>query len=146
VAFFLKGAGAFIHCIMCGCASVLFVFLKVGANMRKSYRVKKESEFQRVFETHDSVANRKFIIYQMQKPGQKHFRVGISVGKKIGNAVHRNWLKRRIRQTLLEVKPAIKPDVDFLIIARPAADGLEMAEVKKNLVHALKLAHLLKED
>ncbi len=109
--------------------------------MRKSYRVKKESEFQRVFETHDSVANRKFIIYQMQKPGQKHFRVGLSVGKKIGN-----WLKRRIRQTLLEVKPAIKPDVDFLIIARPAADGLEMAEVKKNLVHALKLAHLLKED
>ena len=114
--------------------------------MRKSYRVNKESEFQRVFETHNSVANRKFIIYQMEKPGQKHFRVGISVGKKVGNAVHRNWLKRRIRQTLLEVKPEIKSDVDFLIIARPAADGLEMAEVKKNLVHAMKLAHLLKED
>ena len=27
--------------------------------MRKSYRVKKESEFQRVFETHNSVANHK---------------------------------------------------------------------------------------
>ena len=49
--------------------------------MRKSYRVKKESEFQRVFETHNSVANHKFVIYQMAKPGQKHFRVGISVGK-----------------------------------------------------------------
>ncbi len=58
--------------------------------MRKSYRVKKESEFQRVFETHNSVANHKFVVYQMEKPGQKHFRVGISVGKKIGNAVHRN--------------------------------------------------------
>ncbi|HJE26939.1 ribonuclease P protein component [Limosilactobacillus pontis] len=113
--------------------------------MRKSYRVKKESEFQRVFETHNSVANRKFIIYQMTKPGQKHFRVGISVGKKIGNAVHRNWVKRRIRQTLLEVKAQIKPDVDFLVIARPAADGLEMPEVKKNLVHALKRADLLNE-
>ena len=53
--------------------------------MRKSYRVKKESEFQRVFETHNSVANHKFVVYQMEKPGQKHFRVGISVGKKIGN-------------------------------------------------------------
>ena len=42
--------------------------------MRKSYRVKKESEFQRVFETHNSVANHKFVIYQMAKPGQKHFR------------------------------------------------------------------------
>ena len=83
--------------------------------------------------------------YQVQKPGQKHFRVGISVGKRIGNAVHRNWVKRRIRQTLLEVKPYLRQDVDFLVIARPAADGLEMAETKKNLVHALKRAHLLEE-
>ena len=114
--------------------------------MRKSFLVKKESELQRVFETHNSVANHKFVIYQMAKPGQPHFRVGISVGKKIGNAVHRNWLKRRIRQTLLEVKPQLKSDVDFLVIARPAADGMTMADTKKNLVHALKLAHLLKED
>ena len=113
--------------------------------MRKSYRVKKESEFQRVFETHNSVANHKFIIYQMAKPGQKHFRVGISVGKKIGNAVHRNWVKRRIRQSLLEVKPQLRSDVDFLVIARPAADGLYIAEKTKNLFHALKRANLFKE-
>ena len=114
--------------------------------MRKSFRVKKENEFQRVFETHNSVANHKFVIYQMEKPGQPHFRVGISVGKKTGNAVHRNWLKRRIRQTLLEVKPQLKSEVDFLVIARPAADGMTMAETKKNLVHALKRANLLIED
>ena len=114
--------------------------------MRKSYRVKKESEFQRVFETHQSVANRKFIIYQMAKPGQPHFRVGISVGKKVGNAVNRNWVKRRIRQTLLEVKPQLKAEVDFLVIARPAARGLEVAEIKRNLVHALKMADLLVEE
>lgn len=114
--------------------------------MRKSYRVKKESEFQRVFETHNSVANRKFIIYVMDKPGQEHFRVGISVGKKIGNAVNRNWVKRRIRQTILEVKPAIKPDCDFLVIARPAAAKMEMDETKQHLTHALKLAHLLNES
>ena len=36
--------------------------------MRKSYRVKKEAEFQSVFEKHNSVANRTFVIYQMEKP------------------------------------------------------------------------------
>jgi len=113
--------------------------------MRKSYRVKKEQEFQQVFEQHQSVANHKFVIYQIAKPNQPHFRVGISVGKKIGNAVQRGWVKRRIRQTLLEVKPQLKSEVDFLVIARPAAQGMSMAETKKNLVHALKLAHLLKE-
>ena len=65
--------------------------------MKKTYRVKKEAEFQKVFETKNSVANRLFVIYSLEKPGQSHFRVGISVGKKIGNAVHRNWVKRRIR-------------------------------------------------
>ncbi|MFJ6943020.1 MAG: ribonuclease P protein component, partial [Limosilactobacillus mucosae] len=44
-----------------------------------------------------------------------------------------------------EVKPQLRSDVDFLVIARPAADGLEMAETKKNLVHALKRANLFKE-
>ncbi|USS85958.1 ribonuclease P protein component [Fructilactobacillus cliffordii] len=114
--------------------------------MRKSYRVKKEAEFQRVFDAHQSVANRQFVIYQLEKPDQPHFRVGISVGKKIGNAVHRNWVKRRIRQTLTDLKPQLRQDVDFLVIARPRADGLSMAEVKASMIHVLKLAKLLNPD
>ena len=70
--------------------------------MRKSYRVKKEAEFQTVFTQGQSCANRQFVVYMLEKPDQKHFRVGISVGKKIGNAVARNWVKRRIRQSLIE--------------------------------------------
>ncbi|KRL48557.1 ribonuclease P [Levilactobacillus spicheri DSM 15429] len=79
----------------------------------------------------------------MEKPGQPHFRVGISVGKKIGNAVHRNWVKRRIRQSLLELKPDLKQDVDFLVIARPRADQISMADAKHSMIHVLKLAKLL---
>ena len=67
--------------------------------MRKSDRVKKEAEFQTVFKQGKSVANRQFVVYMLEKPDQVHFRVGISVGKKVGNAVARNWVKRRIRQT-----------------------------------------------
>ncbi|MBO8441846.1 MAG: ribonuclease P protein component [Firmicutes bacterium] len=111
--------------------------------MKKTYRVKKEAEFQKVFETKNSVANRLFVIYSLEKPGQSHFRVGISVGKKIGNAVHRNWVKRRIRQSILELKPFLRQDVDFLVIARPLTDHLPMKEIKKNLVHVLRLAKLL---
>ncbi len=50
--------------------------------MRKAYRVKKEREFQAVFHTGDSFANRKFVVYRLEKPGQPHFRVGLSVGKR----------------------------------------------------------------
>lgn len=110
--------------------------------MRKSYRIKKEKEFQEVFETRNSFANKKFVVYVMDKTGQPHFRVGISVGKKIGNAVMRNYMKRRIRQSILEFKPLLRSDVDFLVIARPQASGLPMKEVKRQLEHVFKLAGL----
>lgn len=50
----------------------------------KSYRVKKEAEFQEVFTQGKSCANRMFVVYMIEKPEQKHFRVGISVGKRSG--------------------------------------------------------------
>lgn len=114
--------------------------------MRKSYRVKKESEFQRVFTQGKSCANRQFVVYMIEKPEQVHFRVGISVGKKIGNAVARNWVKRRIRQSLTELKPQLKQDCDFIVIARPGVAWMEMAEVKDHLIHVLRLANVLVDE
>ncbi|MBU3851316.1 MAG: ribonuclease P protein component [Candidatus Paralactobacillus gallistercoris] len=115
--------------------------------MRKSYRVKTEADFQRVFNAGKSVANRCFVIYKLHKPQQKHFRVGLSVGKKVGHtAVMRNQIKRYIRQSLLEVKPQLPRDVDFLVIARKPATKLNMAQTKNNLMHVLRLAQLLPAD
>ncbi|WP_290033245.1 ribonuclease P protein component [Ligilactobacillus cholophilus] len=111
--------------------------------MRKSYRVKKEAEFQKVFTQGKSVANRQFVVYMLEKPNQVHFRVGISVGKKVGNAVARNWVKRRIRQTLTDLKPQLKQDCDFLVIARPTVAWMSTHDVKKHLSHALRLAKVL---
>ena len=114
--------------------------------MRKSYRVKTENDFQTVFKSGNSIANRAFVIYQLDKPENEHFRVGISVGKKVGHtAVVRNRLKRYIRAVLTENKPLIKPHIDFLVIARPYARNFRWDDVRKNLLHALFLANIIEE-
>ena len=114
--------------------------------MRKSYRVKTENDFQRVFKSGNSVANRAFVIYKIEKPENAHFRVGISVGKKVGHtAVVRNRLKRYIRAVLTENKARIEPQIDFLVIARPYVRDFSMTEIRKNLLHALILANVIEE-
>lgn len=114
--------------------------------MRKSYRVKTENDFQRVFKAGNSVANRAFVIYKIDKIENTHFRVGISVGKKVGHtAVVRNRIKRYIRAVLTEEKLAINPHIDFLVIARPYARDFSMNDVRKNLLHALILANIIEE-
>jgi len=112
--------------------------------MKKAYRVKREAEFQEVFHKGKSTANRQFVVYVLDKPGQDHFRVGLSVGKKIGNAVTRNAVKRKIRQSLLELSDDLKQDKDFLVIARKPAADMMMPELKSSLTHALKKANMLK--
>lgn len=112
--------------------------------MRKSYRVKSEQDFQRVFEHGCSVANRNFVIYKKANAGVKHFRVGISVGKKVGHtAVLRNKIKRMIRADLLNHRAEIDPGLDFLVIARPSCRSLNHEELERNLMHALSLAGIV---
>lgn len=112
--------------------------------MKKSYRVKKEKEFQDVFLNRQSCANRRFVVYILKKEQQKHFRVGISVGKKIGNAVTRNAVKRKIRTSIYSLKDEIDDTYDFIVIARQGVQELTSEEVLTNLRHVLNLAKILK--
>jgi ribonuclease P protein component len=110
--------------------------------MNKSQRIKKNKEFQTVFKKGKSFANRQFIVYVL-KNDQPEFRIGLSVSKKVGNAVTRNRIKRYIRQTFLELENDLLPNADYVIIARQQAASLDFHESKKSLEHVLKIARAL---
>lgn len=106
--------------------------------MKKDRRVKSDADFQQIFKKGKSFANRQFVIYYLERPKQENYRIGISVSKKIGNAVVRNKMKRFIRQAFLELEGRVKEDSDFIIIVRKPAVDLSVNEVKKSLTHVLK--------
>ncbi|WP_071461068.1 ribonuclease P protein component [Bacillus massilinigeriensis] len=113
--------------------------------MRKELRIKKNKEFQEAFKKGNSFANRQFVVYVLKKEGQENYRVGLSVSKKIGNAVVRNQVKRYIRQTFLELNDRVYKGNDYVIIARKPAATMSMHEVKNSLEHVLKVARVLKK-
>ena len=112
--------------------------------MKKSFRVKREKDFKAIFTDGTSFANRKCVVYQLENQ-KSHFRVGLSVSKKLGNAVTRNQIKRRIRHILLSVREHLADNVDFVVIARKGVEGLDYAEMEKNLLHVLKLSKIYRE-
>lgn len=113
--------------------------------MNKRQRIKKDKEFQRVFKNRKSFANRQFIVYIYRKEEQLEFRVGLSVSKKIGNAVTRNRIKRYLRQSFLELKDEVRNDMDYVIVARHQAAKIDFHETKKSLLHVLRIARVLKK-
>lgn len=114
--------------------------------MNKRQRVKKNREFQTIFKDGKSFANRQFIVYQYKKEGQTEFRLGLSVSKKIGNAVTRNRIKRYLRQAFLELKDDLHQNMDYVVIARKQAATMDFHETKKSLQHVLRIARVLRKN
>lgn len=83
--------------------------------MKKEYRIKKNQEFQAIIKTKKSVANQKFVIYYREN--EDHLKVGISVSKKLGNAVVRNKVKRQVRMMVQEIFDKNQKK-DYIIILR----------------------------
>lgn len=115
-----------------------------GAGMKKEYRLKKNEDFQHVFQRGYSVANRQFVVYQVKKANQSTIRFGLSISKKIGNAVMRNRIRRLMKEVLRELAVKCHQDRDVIIIARKPTVDMDYQEIKKSLTHVLKVAKLQK--
>ncbi len=84
--------------------------------MKKEYRVKKSKEFQEIIENKRSVGCSTLVIYY-KKNELNYTRVGISSGKRLGNAVIRNRTKRQVR-SLLDLTLDFNKSIDYVIIVR----------------------------
>ncbi len=113
--------------------------------MKKEQRIKKNEEFSQVFKQGHSVANRQFVLYVLPKEGQVIFRLGLSVSKRVGNAVTRNRVKRYIREVFHSQKDLLEANVDYVVIARKPAATMNLVEVEQSLLHVMRKARILKK-
>ncbi len=113
--------------------------------MKKKYRIKKSEDIEKVLKKKCSVGNKNYIIYIMKNSEAKHFRLAMSVSKKIGNAVVRNRQKRLIKQAVNQIKLEILP-YDIFVIARNNSINLTYQEIESNIVYLLKKINVLSEE
>ena len=79
-------------------------------------RIKKYSEFQKVIQADDIKKTSFFVSYRL-KNNLGYSRFGISVPKKIGNAVIRNRIKRQVRAAI-GLSTNFEESIDIIIIVK----------------------------
>ena len=101
--------------------------------MKKLYIVKTNEDFSEIISTKNFVKNQSFIIYKKNN-NLPYDRFGISVSKKLGNAVYRNKYKRKIRSIIDNYKKSYNNSQDYIIIFRKGGENKSFEELQKDFL------------
>lgn len=113
--------------------------------MKFSESLKKNWDFQCVYQTGRSYANRYLVMY-VRKNGTEYNRLGISVSKKVGNSVVRHHLTRLIREVYRLHEDTFNNGLDVVVIARVSAKDISYHQVESSLLHLANLHHIIRDE
>lgn len=109
-----------------------------GRRRKRSGRLSRSAEFERVYRQGRSHGNRFFVLHVFPRgaaPGvsapaelTEGPRLGLSVSRRVGGAVERNQVKRLLREAFAVEAARLDGDQDFVVVARPPARELAERE------------------
>jgi len=108
-------------------------------HFRRRHRLSKDRDFQRVFDARMRKTAGPMTLYTRPN-GLLNSRLGLSVGRRVGNAVRRNRLKRLIREAFRLNRPHFPAPYDMVVVLRPHTP-LGLADYAHMLKDCLGRAH-----
>jgi ribonuclease P protein component len=108
---------------------------------RKSERIRKNTEFVATMNGKRLSTDGLSLFYRKNDMG--NFRVGISVSKKLANAVKRNRLRRQIRSCITKALGQIATGYDLVFMARQGLAGREFDQILKAVTQVLQRSAII---
>lgn len=110
--------------------------------MQRRNRLSRSRDFDAVYRHGRSVSTRFLVLYRFDREGEDggDARLGIAVPKKIGGAVVRNRVKRRLREVWGELLPEVPRGADYVLLVRAPlaeAEGRDAEWLRKRVEEIL---------
>ena len=111
--------------------------------MKFSESLKNYRQFQSVYKTGKSYADRYLVMYAREN-GTDGNRIGISVSKKVGNSVVRHRVTRLVRESYRLHEAMFNSGLDMVVVARKSAKDKTCQEIESALLQLGKLHGILR--
>ena len=107
--------------------------------------IEKNSDFRRLYAKGKSAVNPYMVLY-CRRNSLGVNRLGYTVSTKLGHAVVRNRVRRRLREIYRLNSPAMKKGFDIVVVARSRCVGARYAKMNAAFLEACGTLGLLRED
>jgi ribonuclease P protein component len=109
--------------------------------VQRRNRLSRSRDFDAVYRHGRSVSTRFLVLYRFDREDDDgEVRLGIAVPKKIGGAVIRNRIKRRLREVWRELLPDVPAGADYVLLVRTPlaeAEGRDAAWLRERVQEVL---------
>ncbi|NPV27971.1 MAG: ribonuclease P protein component [Firmicutes bacterium] len=107
--------------------------------LKKEFRLRSKKEFKAVYNAGRVIGGNYLVIYLRANRKEKN-RWGFVVSRKVGGAVIRNQIKRRLREVTKMIQNNLKTGYDIVVIARSGIRKVEFWSLLKDLEHTCRRA------
>ena len=113
--------------------------------LSQEQRLRKTGDFKAVYSRGRSYVHPMLVVYVLKQSGET-VRIGFSVSKKLGGAVVRNRIKRRLREASRPLVPRLAPGTDAVVVARSAIAESTLSEIESALNVQFRRAGAFTDD
>ena len=113
--------------------------------MKYTVSLKENRIFRRLYAKGKSAVAPAIVLY-CRKNGRKENRFGITASTKLGHAVVRNKVRRRLREIYRLNEDKLLPGYDIVVVARVRAVHSRYVELEKQFLRLAKKLQLLRVD
>ena len=113
--------------------------------MKFTDTLKKNHEFRRLYAKGQSAVTPYLVVYA-RKTKRKTNRIGFTVSTKLGKAVTRNRVRRRLREIYRLHEGEFLPGAEIVIVARVRSVDAGYRQLDRALLTACRKLKLLRED
>ena len=113
--------------------------------MKYTVSLKENHLFRRAYNRGKSAVDSRLALY-VRRNGRKTNRLGLTVSTKVGCAVVRNRIRRRLREIYRLHEDGITPGMDVVVVARTRAASSNYRQLEKSFLKLADRLCLLKKD